>query len=94
MEVAEILNLCHYRLPRDFRILGFLFVLQDLNPFYIDSLMGAPSTMVSFYPDIPEVETTAKCGEFVFLMDRSRSMNSPMSSKDKSQLRIDAAKVK
>lgn len=57
-----------------------------------DSLMGAPSAMVSFYPDIPEVETTTKCGEFVFLMDRSRSMNSPMSSKDKSQLRIDAAK--
>ena len=89
-----ILNLYHQNVLRDFRILEFLFVLQGLNPFYIDSLMGAPSAMVSFYPDIPEVETTTKCGEFVFLMDRSRSMNSPMSSTDKSQLRIDAAKVK
>lgn len=56
--------------------------------------MGAPSAMVSFYPDIPEVETATKCGEFVFLMDRSGSMKSPMSSQNRSQLRIDAAKVK
>ncbi|XP_021515180.1 von Willebrand factor A domain-containing protein 5A-like [Meriones unguiculatus] len=57
-----------------------------------DSLMGAPSAMVSFYPDIPEEETSTKCGEFVFLMDRSRSMKNPMSGQDRSQLRIDAAK--
>lgn len=56
--------------------------------------MGAPSAMVSFYPDIPEVETATKCGEFVFLMDRSGSMKSPMSGQNRSQLRIDAAKVK
>ncbi|XP_032766352.1 LOW QUALITY PROTEIN: von Willebrand factor A domain-containing protein 5A-like [Rattus rattus] len=57
-----------------------------------DSLMGAPSAMVSFYPEFPEVDTTTKCGEFVFLMDCSKSMNNPMSSKNKSQLKIDAAK--
>ncbi|CAH6862671.1 von Willebrand factor A domain-containing protein 5A [Phodopus roborovskii] len=57
-----------------------------------DSLMGAPSAMVSFYPDIPHAETSKKCGEFVFLMDRSRSMKSPMSGQNRSQLRIDAAK--
>ncbi|KAL1781729.1 von Willebrand factor A domain-containing protein 5A [Sigmodon hispidus] len=57
-----------------------------------DSLMGAPSAMVSFYPDIPEVETSTKRGEFVFLMDRSESMKSPMSGQNRSQLRIDAAK--
>ncbi|XP_036050135.1 von Willebrand factor A domain-containing protein 5A-like [Onychomys torridus] len=57
-----------------------------------DTLMGAPSAMVSFYPDIPEVETSTKCGEFVFLMDRSGSMKSPMSGQNRSQLRIDAAK--
>ncbi|XP_059123640.1 von Willebrand factor A domain-containing protein 5A-like [Peromyscus eremicus] len=57
-----------------------------------DTLMGAPSAMVSFYPEIPEVETSTKCGEFVFLMDRSESMKRPMSSQNRSQLRIDAAK--
>jgi hypothetical protein len=55
--------------------------------------MGAPSAMVSFYPDIPEVEASKACGEFVFLMDRSGSMDSPMSTENNSQLRIEAAKV-
>ncbi|XP_054988162.1 von Willebrand factor A domain-containing protein 5A-like [Sorex araneus] len=56
-----------------------------------DSLMGAPSAMVSFYPDIPETQTSKACGEFVFLMDRSRSMGCRM-NKDSPQTRIEAAK--
>lgn len=56
-----------------------------------DSLMGDTAAMVSFYPDIPEAEPVT-CGEFVFLMDRSGSMQGPMSKQDKSQSRIDAAK--
>ncbi|XP_028611610.1 von Willebrand factor A domain-containing protein 5A-like [Grammomys surdaster] len=63
--------------------------MQDMKP---DSLMGAPSAMVSFYPDIPEVEASKACGEFVFLMDRSGSMESPVSNEKNSQLRIEAAK--
>nr|XP_004670619.1 von Willebrand factor A domain-containing protein 5A [Jaculus jaculus]XP_045001773.1 von Willebrand factor A domain-containing protein 5A [Jaculus jaculus] len=63
--------------------------MPEMKP---ESLMGAPSAMVSFYPDIPEVEASSTRGEFVFLMDRSGSMQSPMSSQDRSQLRIDAAK--
>ncbi|XP_051011664.1 von Willebrand factor A domain-containing protein 5A-like, partial [Acomys russatus] len=63
--------------------------MQDVKP---DSLMGAPVAMVSFYPDIPEVEASRACGEFVFLMDRSGSMDSPMSTQNNSQLRIEAAK--
>nr|BAE23178.1 unnamed protein product [Mus musculus] len=63
--------------------------MLDMKP---DSLMGAPSAMVSFYPDIPEVEASKACGEFVFLMDRSGSMDSPMSTENNSQLRIEAAK--
>ncbi|XP_011908591.1 PREDICTED: von Willebrand factor A domain-containing protein 5A isoform X1 [Cercocebus atys] len=55
-------------------------------------LMGDPSAMVSFYPNIPEDQPSNTCGEFVFLMDRSGSMQSPMSSQDTSQLRIQAAK--
>ncbi|XP_041513133.1 von Willebrand factor A domain-containing protein 5A-like [Microtus oregoni] len=62
--------------------------MQDMKP---DSLMGAPSAMVSFYPDIPEVELSKACGEFVFLMDCSGSMGCPMSNQN-SQLRIEAAK--
>ncbi|XP_008839205.1 LOW QUALITY PROTEIN: von Willebrand factor A domain-containing protein 5A-like [Nannospalax galili] len=54
--------------------------------------MGAPSAMVGFYPDISEVEISSSCGKFVFLMDRSGSMNSPMSNQARSQLQIDAAK--
>uniref|UniRef100_A0A8C6WCI6 von Willebrand factor A domain containing 5A n=1 Tax=Nannospalax galili TaxID=1026970 RepID=A0A8C6WCI6_NANGA len=52
----------------------------------------APSAMVGFYPDISEVEISSSCGKFVFLMDRSGSMNSPMSNQARSQLQIDAAK--
>ncbi|XP_039728846.1 von Willebrand factor A domain-containing protein 5A isoform X1 [Pteropus medius] len=58
----------------------------------VDCLMGEPSAMVSFYPDIPEAQPPITCGEFVFLMDRSGSMQGPMSKQDKSQLRIEAAK--
>ena len=68
--------------------------LQGSSHLCTDSLMGAPSAMVSFYPDIPEVEASKACGEFVFLMDRSGSMGSPMNNQMHSQLRIEAAKVK
>ncbi|XP_038179607.1 von Willebrand factor A domain-containing protein 5A-like [Arvicola amphibius] len=63
--------------------------MQDMKP---DSLMGAPSVMVSFYPDIPEVEPSKACGEFVFLMDCSGSMKCPMNNQNNSQRRIEAAK--
>ena len=49
--------------------------------------------MVSFYPDIPEVEASKVCGEFVFLVDRSGSMDCPMSTENKFQTRIEVAKV-
>ncbi|XP_007948144.1 von Willebrand factor A domain-containing protein 5A [Orycteropus afer afer] len=57
-----------------------------------DCFMEEPTTMVSFYPNIPEAQPPITCGEFIFLMDRSGSMQCPMSKQDKSQLRIDAAK--
>ncbi|XP_059531943.1 von Willebrand factor A domain-containing protein 5A isoform X4 [Myotis daubentonii] len=57
-----------------------------------DSLMGDPSAMVSFYPNIPEAQSPMACGEFVFLMDRSGSMHCPMNNQNPSQLRIEAAK--
>ncbi|XP_052584413.1 von Willebrand factor A domain-containing protein 5A-like [Peromyscus californicus insignis] len=63
--------------------------MPDMKP---DTLMGAPSAMVSLYPDFPEMETSRSCGEFVFLMDCSGSMKSPMNNQKDSQLRIEAAK--
>uniref|UniRef100_G1Q1J4 von Willebrand factor A domain-containing protein 5A n=1 Tax=Myotis lucifugus TaxID=59463 RepID=G1Q1J4_MYOLU len=57
-----------------------------------DSLMGDPSAMVSFYPNIPEAQSPTACGEFVFLMDRSESMHCHMNNQDPSQMRIEAAK--
>ncbi|XP_025749604.1 von Willebrand factor A domain-containing protein 5A [Callorhinus ursinus] len=57
-----------------------------------DGFMKDPSAMVCFYPNIPEAQSPVICGEFVFLMDRSGSMQCPISKQDKSQLRIEAAK--
>ncbi|MBZ3878768.1 von Willebrand factor A domain-containing protein 5A [Sciurus carolinensis] len=59
----------------------------------LGSLMGDPSVIVSFYPDIPEGEASVTCGEYVFLMDCSGSMQCPMNNQDRSQSRIEAAKL-
>uniref|UniRef100_A0A452REE7 von Willebrand factor A domain-containing protein 5A n=1 Tax=Ursus americanus TaxID=9643 RepID=A0A452REE7_URSAM len=58
----------------------------------VDGFMKDPSAMVCFYPNIPEAPSPVICGEFVFLMDRSGSMQCPISKQDQSQLRIEAAK--
>ncbi|XP_047547926.1 von Willebrand factor A domain-containing protein 5A isoform X1 [Lutra lutra] len=57
-----------------------------------DGFMKDPSAMVCFYPNIPETQSLVISGEFIFLMDRSGSMQSPISKQDNSQLRIEAAK--
>ncbi|GAB5577198.1 von Willebrand factor A domain-containing protein 5A isoform X1 [Prionailurus iriomotensis] len=83
--------------------LAFKQIFDELRPFHLEAslvigvsqgygLMKDPSAMVCFYPNIPEVEPSAICGEFVFLMDCSGSMQCPISKQDKSQLRIEAAK--
>ncbi|XP_045407386.1 von Willebrand factor A domain-containing protein 5A isoform X2 [Lemur catta] len=55
-------------------------------------LLADPFAMVSFYPNIPEAQPPNTCGEFIFLMDRSGSMESFLSTQSKSQPRIEAAK--
>ncbi|XP_059039589.1 von Willebrand factor A domain-containing protein 5A isoform X1 [Mustela lutreola] len=57
-----------------------------------DGFMKDPSAMVCFYPNIPETQSPVVSGEFIFLMDRSGSMQSPISKQVNSQLRIEAAK--
>ncbi|XP_023373099.1 von Willebrand factor A domain-containing protein 5A isoform X2 [Otolemur garnettii] len=63
--------------------------MPDLGP---DNLLGQPSAMVSFYPEITEDQPSTTCGEFIFLMDRSGSMETPMSGQGIAQQRIEAAK--
>ncbi|KAM9764342.1 von Willebrand factor A domain-containing protein 5A isoform 1-T2 [Dama dama] len=57
-----------------------------------DGVLGDPAAMVTFYPNIPEAQPSIACGEFIFLMDCSGSMQSPMNKQRKSPLRIEVAK--
>ncbi|XP_078522465.1 von Willebrand factor A domain-containing protein 5A-like [Lissotriton helveticus] len=56
------------------------------------SLMSYVNLMLNFYPNIPESQEQSTCGEFIFLMDRSGSMDYCMSSERDSPRRIDSAK--
>ncbi|XP_047450918.1 von Willebrand factor A domain-containing protein 5A-like [Mugil cephalus] len=57
------------------------------------SLMGDPVVMLSLYPEFPQsvMSSVASCGEFVFLLDRSGSMDMQMSSVNQ-QTRISSAR--
>ncbi|CAM5153114.1 unnamed protein product [Eretmochelys imbricata] len=58
-----------------------------------DSLMGNPAVMVTLLPSLPEaVPGQSPAGEFIFLLDRSGSMECPMDGQDRSPQRIDSAK--
>lgn len=56
--------------------------------------MGDPVVMVSLYPEFPEsvMSNFTSCGEFVFLLDRSGSMDFPTYCGSR-QSRIASAKV-
>ncbi|XP_061574906.1 von Willebrand factor A domain-containing protein 5A-like isoform X3 [Cololabis saira] len=58
------------------------------------SLMGDPVVMVSLYPEFPQavMSSLASCGEFVFLLDRSGSMDCPTSHNKQEETRIGSAK--
>ncbi|XP_029964274.1 von Willebrand factor A domain-containing protein 5A-like isoform X16 [Salarias fasciatus] len=58
------------------------------------TLMGDPVVMVSLFPEFPQsvMSSVASCGEFVFLVDRSGSMDFPMNNNDRNQTRISSAK--
>lgn len=60
----------------------------------LGTLMGDPVVMASFYPNFPESvqSSSSSCGEFVFLLDRSGSMDFPMADIHH-RTRIDSAKV-
>ncbi|KAM9121251.1 von Willebrand factor A domain-containing protein 5A-like isoform 2-T2 [Pangshura tecta] len=57
------------------------------------SLMGDPAVMVTLLPSLPEaVPGQSSAGEFIFLLDRSGSMECRMDRRDGSPQRIDSAK--
>ncbi|XP_053556966.1 von Willebrand factor A domain-containing protein 5A [Bombina bombina] len=57
------------------------------------SLMAEPAVMLNFYPSFPEVQEQSNRGEFIFLVDRSGSMECAMNSEPNAPLRIQSAKV-
>uniref|UniRef100_A0A8C5QX18 VWFA domain-containing protein n=1 Tax=Leptobrachium leishanense TaxID=445787 RepID=A0A8C5QX18_9ANUR len=56
------------------------------------SFMAHHVVMLNFNPSFPEAEEQCTCGEFIFLMDRSGSMQEQMNSKPNSPQRIQSAK--
>ncbi|XP_029026307.1 von Willebrand factor A domain-containing protein 5A-like [Betta splendens] len=54
------------------------------------SLMGDPVVMVSLYPDFPQtvMSSVTSCGEFVFVLDRSGSMDCAVNNTNPEQTRI------
>ncbi|XP_029964287.1 von Willebrand factor A domain-containing protein 5A-like isoform X2 [Salarias fasciatus] len=58
------------------------------------TLMGDPVVMVSLFPEFPQsvMSSVASCGEFVFLMDRSGSMDFNINSSRQQETRIGSAR--
>ncbi|XP_054466847.1 von Willebrand factor A domain-containing protein 5A-like [Anoplopoma fimbria] len=58
------------------------------------TLMGDPVVMLSLYPEFPQavMSSVASCGEFVFVLDRSGSMDAPMNNSDRDQTCIGSAR--
>ncbi|XP_078140369.1 von Willebrand factor A domain-containing protein 5A-like [Centroberyx gerrardi] len=58
------------------------------------TLMGDPVVMLSLYPEFPQavMSSVASCGEFLFLLDRSGSMDCPMGNREQGQTRVGSAR--
>ncbi|XP_018427577.1 PREDICTED: von Willebrand factor A domain-containing protein 5A-like [Nanorana parkeri] len=54
--------------------------------------MAYPVAMLNFYPSFPESQEQSKCGEFIFVVDRSGSMDCAMNSEPNAPMRIQSAK--
>lgn len=58
--------------------------------------MGDPVVMLSLYPEFPKavMSSLASCAEFVFLLDRSASMESSLCNRNRNvETRIGSARV-
>ncbi|TKS81319.1 von Willebrand factor A domain-containing protein 5A [Collichthys lucidus] len=58
------------------------------------TLMGDPVVMLSLYPEFPQavMSSLTSCGEFVFLLDRSGSMDCPTNNSKQKETRIGSAR--
>ncbi|KAM4051966.1 von Willebrand factor A domain-containing protein 5A-like isoform 2-T2 [Anomaloglossus baeobatrachus] len=56
------------------------------------SLMSESVAMLNFYPSFPAAEGPTNRGEFIFVVDRSGSMECPMNSERNAPMRIQSAK--
>ncbi|KAM4051964.1 von Willebrand factor A domain-containing protein 5A-like isoform 9-T9 [Anomaloglossus baeobatrachus] len=56
------------------------------------SLMSESVAMLNFYPSFPAAEGPTNRGEFIFVVDRSGSMECPMNSEPNAPMRIQSAK--
>ncbi|XP_075695941.1 von Willebrand factor A domain-containing protein 5A-like isoform X2 [Rhinoderma darwinii] len=57
-----------------------------------ESLMTESIAMLNFYPSFPAVQEQTNCGEFIFVVDRSGSMECAMNSGPNAPQRIQSAK--
>ncbi|XP_066458219.1 von Willebrand factor A domain-containing protein 5A-like [Eleutherodactylus coqui] len=56
------------------------------------SLITESVAMLNFYPSFPAGQEQTNCGEFIFVVDRSGSMECPMNSEPNAPLRFQSAK--
>ncbi|XP_068108717.1 von Willebrand factor A domain-containing protein 5A-like isoform X2 [Hyperolius riggenbachi] len=56
------------------------------------SIMADSAAMLNFYPNFPAGQEQSSCGEFIFVVDRSGSMECSMNSEPNSPQRIQSAK--
>ncbi|XP_077334603.1 von Willebrand factor A domain-containing protein 5A-like [Lithobates pipiens] len=57
------------------------------------SFMAYPVAMLNFYPSFPKTQEQSKCVEFIYVVDRSGSMDCPMNSEPNAPMRIQSAKI-
>lgn len=74
-----------------------MILLYSLTPLSVSgSLMGDPALMISLYPEFPAdvMSSLASQGEFIFVVDRSGSMDCKMHHGNDAQMRIESARVR
>ncbi|KAM4709154.1 von Willebrand factor A domain-containing protein 5A-like [Discoglossus pictus] len=89
-----------YKFERDVELLAYyvdvnkpsVTVEAGLPEAKAGSIMSDPVVMLNFYPNFPEMKEQSSCGEFIFLVDRSGSMECAMHSEPNAPQRIQSAK--
>ncbi|XP_077334256.1 von Willebrand factor A domain-containing protein 5A-like isoform X1 [Lithobates pipiens] len=72
--------------------LGATDAAQESGPRPSGSIMAESMAMLNFYPSFPAGQEQSNCGEFIFLVDRSGSMECSMNSEPNAPQRIHSAR--